>query len=302
MNNNELISTTFSKDTILIGDQVEWGARFKVPSDVTVWVDTLLNPVVPGVELIRGYKFDTLSSKKGELDIDMKAIITSFDSGSYYLPRQVIYLYKDDILLDTLVVNEKTLEVTTVPIDTATYQMYDIKPVVEYPVKAKEVLPWVGLGLLLLTLGFFLFKVIKNWRKGSIMGGHAAPSDPPHITALRTLERIRCEKLWQNNKEKQFYTEVTDAIRLYIDGRYHIPTLERTSQEIFESLEALDQVELPSGEFAELKELFEVADLVKFAKYKASEGENERAIPVAVRFVNATFVQDLEKDKEVTNG
>ena len=40
-----------------------------------------------------------------------------------------------------------------------------------------------------------------------------------------------------------------------------------------------------------------MADLVKFAKYSASEGENERAIPVAVRFVNATYVVKLEEEE-----
>jgi hypothetical protein len=43
--------------------------------------------------------------------------------------------------------------------------------------------------------------------------------------------------------------------------------------------------------------MFNVSDLVKFAKYKASEGENERAIPVAVRFVNATYVTKLEEEE-----
>lgn len=303
--NNSLIK--FSKDTILIGDQVEWGATFKVPQDVTVWVDTLLNPVVPGVELIKGYTFDTLSSKKGMVEIDMKAIITSFDSGSYYLPRQVIYLYKDEQLLDTIVVGERTLEVQTIPIDTTSYQMYDIKPVINYPITFKEVIPWVGLGLLVGAVSYFIVRLIKNKKRNKSLFGKPTPSDPPHITALRELERIRGEKLWQNDKQKEFYTEVTDAIRVYLESRFQIPTLEKTSNEIIGALEGVLEEKMGvNGEFIELKELFEVADLVKFAKYKASEGENERAIPVAVRFVNATFMHELEEEaklnKEVGNG
>lgn len=289
----ELLSSTFSKDTILIGDQVEWGARVNVPKDVTLWVDSLLNPVVPGVELISDYTFDTLKRKRDYYDIDMKAIITSFDSGSYYLPRQVFYFYKGEELVDTLVVDGRNLEVTTIPIDTATYQMYDIKGPYTYPVTFKEVIPWVGLGLLLLLAGYMIYRVIKNRRENRPLFGKVAEPDPPHISALRNLENIRSKKLWQNNKEKEYYTEITDTLREYIEARYSVSTFEKTSAEIIKELEAK---EVSGAEWEELKELFGVADLVKFAKYKAASEENERAIPIAVRFVNATYVIKLEED------
>lgn len=290
----EVLSSTFSRDTILIGDQVEWGARVNVPADVTIWVDSLLNPVVPGVELIKEYTFDTLKKRKNHYDIDMKAIITSFDSGSYYLPRQVIYFYKGEELVDTVVIEGRNLEVTTIPIDTATYQMYDIKGPYTYPVTFKEVIPWAGLGILLLVIAYIIYKAIRNRRENRSLFGKPVVSDPPHITALRSLEEIRGKKLWQNNKEKEYYTEITDTIREYLDSRYGISTFEKTTSEIVKELEGMD---VSGSEWEELKEMFNVSDLVKFAKYKASEGENERAIPVAVRFVNATYVTKLEEEE-----
>lgn len=290
----ELLSFKFPQDTIMIGDQVEWGARVNVPNDVTIWVDSLLNPVVPGVELISDYTFDTLKKRRDFYDIDMKAIITSFDSGSYYLPRQVIYFYKGEDLVDTLVLEGRDLEVTTIPIDTATYQMFDIKGPYTYPVTFKEVIPWVALGLAVLALGYLAYRFIKNRRENRSLFGKPVVKDPPHITALRSLESIRGKKLWQNNKEKEYYTEITDTLREYIEARYLVATFEKTSAEIVSDLEAK---EVTGAEFDELKELFGVADLVKFAKYKASEGENERAIPVAVRFVNATYVEKLEEEE-----
>jgi hypothetical protein len=290
----ELLSSSFSRDTILIGDQVEWGARVNVPKDVTIWVDSLLNPVVPGVELISGYTFDTLKKKRDFYDIDMKAIITSFDSGSYYLPRQVIYFYKGEELVDTVVVEGRNLEVTTIPIDTTTYQMYDIKGPYTYPVTFGEVTPWVGLGILLLAIVYLIYRVIRNRRENRSLFGKPVVNDPPHITALRSLEEIRGKKLWQNNKEKEYYTEITDTIREYLDSRYGISTFEKTTAEIVKELESM---EVSGSEWEELKEMFNVSDLVKFAKYKATEGENERAIPVAVRFVNATYIVKLEEEQ-----
>lgn len=291
----ELLSSKFSKDTILIGDQVEWSAKINTPRDLSLWMDSIPNPVVPGVELIQPFKYDTTSLKKKAADIEIKAILTSFDSGSYYIPRQVLYFYKGEELVDTIVLEARNLEVTTIPIDTTTYQMYDIKPQYRYPVTFKELLPWIGGVLLLAIIVWIIYRVIRNKRENKTLFGKPIVKDPPHITALRSLEKIRGEKLWQNNKEKQYYTAITDTLRQYIEGRFSVQAMERTSNEILTSL-AKEKIE--QEEFEELKELFGLSDLVKFAKYKASDVENEKAIPTAVRFVNSTFLQEIENDKE----
>lgn len=112
---------------------------------------------------------------------------------------------------------------------------------------------------------------------------------------MRNLERIRSEKLWQNNQEKRYYTEIVDTIRQYLEQRYGIQTMEKTSAEI---LEMLSKFDIESKVYKELEELFHVSDLVKFAKYKATQLENEEAIPIAVRFINSTFLQGMEEDKD----
>ena len=65
--------------------------------------------------------------------------------------------------------------------------------------------------------------------------GKPDPKDPPHIVALRSLDRIRGEKLWQKGNQKQYYTEITDTLRVYIEQRFGIKTIERTSNEILVS-------------------------------------------------------------------
>ncbi|GAB1472850.1 hypothetical protein MASR2M69_02910 [Bacteroidota bacterium] len=45
-----------------------------------------------------------------------------------------------------------------------------------------------------------------------------------------------------------------------------------------------------------------LSDLVKFAKYTAPEQDCESAIPSAVRFVNSTFLEQIEAtDNKVVN-
>lgn len=65
-----------------------------------------------------------------------------------------------------------------------------------------------------------------------------------------------------------------------------------TTAEIVKDLKKTDVAEdLQTG----LKDLFERADYVKFAKYIASDEDNAAALPLAVRFVTTTYQVDIEE-------
>ena len=295
----DILSATVSRDTILIGDQVEWKSRIKVPKGMSVKIDSMSGYVVPGVELIGDFKVDTVDRKKDFSMVETRAVVTSFDSGSYVLPPLVVYFYRDGQGVDTMRRPEVPLEVTTVPIDTTTYQMYDIRPQFRYPVTFKELVPWILLLAALVAVVVLTVHFALKRKKTGMVFGKPDPKDPPHIVALRSLDRIRGEKLWQKGNQKQYYTEITDTLRVYIEQRFGIKTIERTSNEILVDLSVKD---LAPSDYEALKELFGTADLVKFAKYSATEAENENAVPVAVRFVNDTFMQELEADGKATEG
>jgi hypothetical protein len=173
--------------------------------------------------------------------------------------------------------------------------MHPLKGQARYPLTVKEVLPWVALGVLVILLGYLLYRYIRYRRENRDFFGKPIVQDPPHIVALRELDKIRGEKLWQNGKEKLYYTGITDTLRGYIEARYGVGAMEMTSSEIMESLKGKD---IEERRYSELDGLFRTADLVKFAKYVPQVDENEEAIPVAVRFVNATFEQELQQEKQ----
>lgn len=288
-------STRISRDTILIGDQIEWSIDLSFPEGDGFFVETPEEQPAPGVELISPMAFDTVSLKKGVVNVRGKAVLTSFDSGSYFLPPLVTAISHADGSVDTVIFDSPVMEVTTIPVDTANFKPYDIKGQIRYPLTFKEILPWVGLALLVAALILAAVRFIKARRENGSFFGKAAVKDPPHIVALRSLDRIRSQKLWQNGKQKQFYTAVTDALRLYISERYSVSALESTSAEIFDDLKDKG---IEPALFDKLKELFITADYVKFAKHTASDLENEEAVPTAVRFVNETYMQQVENEKE----
>ena len=119
--------------------------------------------------------------------------------------------------------------------------------------------------------------------------------DPPHIVALRKLDKYRGNAMWVPEKQKDFYSGVTDALREYISDRYGVSAMEMTTAEIFEDMKATDA---PKELLDELKSLFERADFVKFAKFVASDEDNASTLPLAVRFVTATYQADVENAQE----
>ncbi|MBQ4012886.1 MAG: hypothetical protein II607_03115 [Bacteroidales bacterium] len=289
------LRSRISRDSILIGDQVEWTLDFQLAPGEAVSISKPGAEPVPGVEALGEMALDTLSDKKGTLSLRGRIILTSFDSGSYVLPPLYVLMARADGSIDTLEYTGPRLAVNTIPIDTATFQPHDIKGQIRYPLTFREVIPWVGLALLVAALVWLLVRWIRLRRQNREFFGKPVVKDPPHIVALRSLEKTRAQKLWQAGKQKQFYTQVTDALRQYIADRFDVAALEQTSAEMFRDLQDKDiEPELKE----KLKDLFTTADFVKFAKHTASDQENENAIPTAIRFVNETYMKEIEKEED----
>ena len=282
-----------SRDSILIGDQVQLILDLQMQEGDGFLIAAPRDPLADGVETIKGMTFDTLSIKKGKVEIQARMTLTSFDSGSYALPPLLAVIQNAQGKSDSLIYKGPELYVNTVPVDTATYIIKDIKGQIGYPVTFKEVLPWILLTLIIAALVYFIIRLVNARRNNMTLFGKPVQKDPAHIVALRDLEKIRKQKLWQNNKSKQFYTAVTDTLRNYISERFSIATLERPSTEM---LEELKQQDIEEKTFDTVSQLFARADLVKFAKYEPTAQENEDTIPDAVQFVNSTYMTQLENE------
>lgn len=285
--------SSLSRDSVLIGDQVKWSIRLSLEQGEDFFFEKPDEPVAQGVETIRPWSVDTLKSRRGKFEVEGNMILTSFDSGSYFLPPLIAMIQRAGGKVDTLYYNGPVLEVGTVPIDTATFKPYDIKGQIKYPLTFREVAPWTLLGIGIVAIIFAIVWIVTNKRRNRDIFGREKVVDPPHIVALRNLDSIRNKKLWQNNKQKQFYTEVTDTVRQYISGEYDIPAMEQTTAELFEGLKNCD---IDERLLESIGELFATADYVKFARHSASDAENEEVIPIATKFVNTTYMQRLERE------
>ena len=285
------------RDSVLIADQIFYGFELeKVEEGTRFAFPQIKDTLMTNIRVVRQWQMDTVKAskaKKGQprlLDLRGGLTITSFDEGIYYLPPLAVQRLSKDGVLDTLVFEPQKVEIKTMPVDTASFRPHDIKEPIRYPVTFAEVAPWVAGGLVLAGLIALIVWLIVRYRRTH--DPEYIRKDPAHIIALRKLDKYRGNALWAPEKQKLFYSGITDTLREYIAGRYGIGALEMTTAEIFNEMKNTD---VPEDLLDELKDLFERADFVKFAKFTASDEDNAKALPSAVRFVTSTYQSDLEE-------
>lgn len=292
------------RDSVLVADQLLYGFELDGVLEGT-------QLVLPGLPEKQDYRLMYLSpwvidtvkvTKQGKglprlMDLKGSVKISSFEEGLYDLPQIVVGRMNVDGVMDTLVFDPMRLDVRTMPVDTATFVPHDIKGQIRYPVTFAEILPWLFLfWICAMIIILTVCLIIMRRRRNDPAFMH---KDPAHIVALRKLDAYRGSKFWAPEKQKAFYSGVTDALREYMAERYGIGAMEMTTAEIFEEMKATDA---PKELLSEAKELFDRADFVKFAKYVASDEDNAAALPVAVRFVTETYQTDVEEEVSKKEG
>ncbi len=283
------------RDSVLIADQVRYGVLLENVTEGTPLalpefkIDKSQSPLV----ILGGWQLDsTRVSKKKEsparYNIKASLLMSAFMGGTYELPDIPVLMDGDTLIFNAA----EPLVVTELPVDMETFQPHDIKPQVKFPYTFSELFPWIygGVMAFLSILALVLWLVTRKKKEEE-----AKVAEPAHIRALRKLDKLRGDKYWKPEHQKFFYSGVTDAIREYIAGRYGVGAMEMTTAEIFDGLKGSD---IPEDLYAEMKVLFERADFVKFAKYTATDEENARVLPEAIRFVTSTYQAEVEAENK----
>lgn len=288
------------RDSVLIADHLLYGFELRQVEEGTVFaLPEWKNDERRGVMAISPWTVDTIKVKRQKkgmprlLDIRGSLVITSFDEGVYDLPPIMVGRLSKDGLVDTLVFDPMRLEVKTMPVDTSTFVPHDIKGQIRYPLTFGELVPWLAAFWVLAVIAITVTcLVIMRRRKDDPA---YVRKDPAHIVALRELDKYRGSRMWAAEKQKVFYSGVTDALREYISSRYGISAMEMTTAEIFSGMKDSD---VPKELLSQVQDLFERADFVKFAKYVASDEDNASVLPLAVRFVTETYQTEVSSEAE----
>ncbi len=272
-------------NAIVIGDQVSFNIEVRRNRDDFVRFPEFSEKLTGEIEIVSKSSVDSFWSKKDQKYIlKQKLLLTAFDSGLYYIPPLEFLLIGEN-RKDTIKTTATYLEVHPFPLDT-TRTIRDIKAIEKAPVSLRDVYPYVLLIVFAGLLVWFIAYYIRKKGKKQPLIGRAKIEEPPHVIALRELERLKAAKLWQRKQTKLYYSQLTEIIRRYIETRFGIMAMEQTTDEImieFEGHEILSE-----EDYQLLRKMLDQADLVKFAKAEPMPDKNETHFENACVFIDHT--------------
>jgi len=285
------VSSKIDTNLITIGDQFTLTLNLKKPVNEDVSFPILLDTISKEIEIVEEKPVDTLSISNDIISLQKKYTLTSFDSGMYVLPQFNFTINTSDT--DTVTTQETILlQVLTLKVDTTQHKIADIKEPFEAPMTFMEFLDEYYIYILsaiiliaLIILGIWYRKKLKN-AEPKEKPKVEKPKEPAHIIALRDLEALKEQKLWQSNMVKEYYVELTDILRKYLFNRFDVYAMEMTSDEILAAISQLPEVkeELKN----KTRQFLTIADFVKFAKANPLPNDHDTSFKTVYTFVEET--------------
>ncbi|MFT7589731.1 MAG: hypothetical protein ACI959_001951 [Limisphaerales bacterium] len=289
--NAQEVSSTFSGEQFLIGDYIEVVQQAKLKQGETAsWPDAKVKEI--GIELL-SEEFDTTDQT-----IVRKLTYIQFDSGKFVFPSLPVHILSGG---DTTSVFETTAfpyYVSAFPLD-SNGQARAIKDRldVEYRPVPWRLFGFIGLCLLALIL-FLLYRYLT--RKNITVeeeAGRPEPRKPIHEHATERIKALQDKKLWQQDKVKAYYSELSDIIREYVQFRFEIPVLERSTEEVTDFLMQRPISGLPTETRNGIISILRLADMVKFAKAKPLSDQHYKSMESALNMLDVTkpVEQEIEQ-------
>ena len=279
---------TFSSDT----GRIAWGERATITARLGMeatdnimamdsfpnWVDTIPG----GLEILETKGPDRtlpMDTDPSEWDYVMEKswVVTAWDSGYVSLPGMQIQI------IPTRTENAQEIIGHADIID------------VEWTAseKLQKVLPYMLISLIALMVlisGWFGYKKWKN--KGEKLGVlEPVIILPAHIVALEKLEKLKERAAWTKGDAKTFQVELSRILREYIDRRFGVKSLDKTSNEAVEIIRILN---ISEGDQQAVIGALLLGDQIKFAKFNAATDLHSKSLNACIDFVKNTMEDEVD--------
>lgn len=291
------VNARLDSTVIWIGSQTHLTFQVSQQPKQKVLMPIFSDSIVGGLETVEPVKTDTVKSPDGQLLVSQHYVVTSFKDSLIYIPPFPFVINGDTVWSKSLSLKV----VQPFKIDTASHKIADIKPVLNSKFDWAAFLLRVLLGFVILGLLVVLYVLYQKYfkKKPVLNEKEIRLLLPADVVALNQLDKIKQEKSWQQGRVKEYHTELTDVIREYVERIFDINSMEMTSEEILDHLRVL-KVEKKSA-YLNLKQILNLADLVKFAKWNAMPEEHELSLQNAYLFINQTKVEEVKPVEEIKN-
>ena len=159
--------------------------------------------------------------------------------------------------------------------------------------KLQKALPYLLLTLIAIIalIGvWFGYKKLKN-RGKKIASFEPEILLPAHIIALEKLQRLKDRESWVKGDAKTFQVELSRIIREYIDRRFGVKSLDKTSNEAEEIIRIL---KISEGDQQAVIGALLLGDQIKFAKFNAATDLHTKSLNACIDFVKNTMEDEVD--------
>jgi len=287
------VQASIDSTKIRIGSQVNLTLKTKV--DTSAKVNFPEGKNFGQLEVIESYPVDTI--RDGAMyELVKKYGLTQFDSGRYVIPSLPVFINNKNIKTDSLLI-----EVNDIKVDTLKQKMFDIKPVLK--AKSNSAF-WLWLLVILVALGavgYGVWYFIKH-RKKPEPKAKKEEIITPIERATRELKELEQKDLLSKGAVKDYYSQLTDIARVYIEEAIHVPAMESTTSELIEAMRAAvlkKRMNLTQETFEQLEKILRTADMVKFAKSRPLDfeiAEDRNRIEKTIVVIDRSIPEEKEED------
>ena len=257
------------KTQILIGERIEYNILVKLPSqDYSIKFTMPEN--LAHFDILEKGDFDTVSNN-GALALRRKFLLTSFDSGSWYIPSlPVTFIYNSKPLnyfTDSVLIN-----VGYATADSSG-TLRDIKPILEVFIKDYFWYYVVSAIILALIIAYFVYKYLQARKLKPLPVLHADLS--AYNEAMQGLKELKKYNLSQPAEIKSFHSTLASIIKRFYSRKTDQVLLNRTTGDLLLKFREQD---VSSELIASIAAALRTGDAVKFAKYLPPADESDNCL------------------------
>ncbi|MFQ5864864.1 MAG: hypothetical protein ACE5IW_06490 [bacterium] len=288
------VDSKIDKTTITIGDVVTYTIIVTYAPEVQVEKPRLAANL--GAFEIRDYREYDQEKIDGKIVERIDYLISTFEVGEFEIPPLEFYFIVPDDTAKTILKTKKIKILVESLNPSVAGDIRDIKAPLELPRDYRKLILWGSIALGILILAFAAFYIWRRKKAGkALIPKKEEPPRPAHEIALDELSALKNSSLLAEGKVKEFYVQVSEIIRRYIEGCYFIIALEMTTLEIIENLKS---AEVEPDVVNLINDFLDICDLVKFAKYRPTEEEHATTMNKAFEIVERTKLVYAEPEME----
>ncbi len=253
-----------------------------------------------GMFEIKAYDFPEPVEKDGRMIERFNFTISVYDTGHYVIPPFPVAYFPKDTTNKYQIIEAPAISILVKSVleGSEARELKDVKAPVDIPFNYRFWISMLVIVVLLILAGWLIYRLIKKRRETGYIFNPPPPPPPAHVTALNDLQELFASDLLEKGDYKQFFSRLSEIIRIYLEGRYYVLAMEQTTAEIMRAVQNVLSEETLQNE---LHQLLTMSDLVKFAKHKPEPEDVEHVKEAALNFVETTKLV-YEPQREIHEG